>query len=154
MLTNLLLLGLRKSIWFGSDFTLWPCCTISLFWLPSCYRRAGKATNMGRSGQQIWVGMRNKYGRGGSSLMCWMEFSIHASGTFQSAERSSIAMELLPRDLQRWYRFLSFLDAPATRGPILFSYWLREAFLAKMSRSYIAQGHWLLGAGTYRDGNA
>ena len=80
-----------------------------------------KGNKYGRSGQQIWVGMRNKYGGRVEPLMCWMEFSIHASGTFQSAERSSIAMELLPRDLQRWYRFLSFLDAQATRGPILFS---------------------------------
>ena len=69
-----------------------------------------KGNKYGRSGQQIWVGMRNKYGGRVEPLMCWMEFSIHASGTFQSAERSSIAMELLPRDLQRWYRFLSFLD--------------------------------------------
>ena len=40
--------------------------TFSLFWFPSCYR-PGKATNMGRSGQQIWVRMRNKYGQGRAS---------------------------------------------------------------------------------------
>ena len=82
----------------------------------------------GQERQQIWGGLGSKYELGCATnmarveaLMCWMEFSIQASGTFQSADRSSIAMELLPRDLQRWYRFLSFL---ASLGPILFSHWL------------------------------
>ena len=90
----------KKSICLGLDFTFWP--SVFFGFLPAT----------GQERQQIWGGLGSKYELGCATnmarveaLMCWMKFSIHASSTFQSADGSSIAMELLPRDLQCWYRF-------------------------------------------------
>ena len=100
------------------------------------------AANMSWDAQQIWPRRVEPDVLNGIFHPCLGHFPI----SWAILHSHGITSERPPALIQIFIIF----RCTSNSWTYIVQYWLREAFLAKMSRSFIAHGHWLLGAGTCR----